>query len=258
MLDRISGNFCRPAVSVVALIPRLPALCCVLFSQPQLQDRDRLPAGPYIHIHPPVPSCPLRCPLPPPPSSICLACRARHIYQLVLTTKEFPSFFFIAISQFTSTCLVLSLLNVTGHIKVRPATRYNSSNGCQHVRRLLTKVSLPATAPLTFNRCRHSSSAHDMRTPINFALSWRSILLYMHPERWRVSMTFIVRTLLSCAGYSSKAFFKSRTAISTFLVCKLSSSGCNPRCASKWIPVRWHSPPQAISRKQTSPDRSPV
>ncbi|CAM9335917.1 unnamed protein product, partial [Pylaiella littoralis] len=40
------------------------------------------------------------------------------VNKLVLTTKEFPSFFFIAISQFTSTCLVLSLLNVTGHIKI--------------------------------------------------------------------------------------------------------------------------------------------
>lgn len=47
---------------------------------------------------------------PPPPTML---------PQLVLTTKGFPSFFFIAISQFTSTCFVISVLRVTGHVKVR-------------------------------------------------------------------------------------------------------------------------------------------
>eukprot|EP00903_Cladosiphon_okamuranus_P008976 g8587.t1 len=40
------------------------------------------------------------------------------VNKLVLTTKEFPSFFFIAVSQFTSTCLVVSLARVTGHVKL--------------------------------------------------------------------------------------------------------------------------------------------
>lgn len=40
-------------------------------------------------------------------------------HQLVLTSKGFPSFFFIALSQFTSTCLVVSLARLTGHVKVR-------------------------------------------------------------------------------------------------------------------------------------------
>lgn len=38
--------------------------------------------------------------------------------QLVLTAMEFPSFFFIALSQFTSTCFVISVLRVLGYIKV--------------------------------------------------------------------------------------------------------------------------------------------
>lgn len=47
-----------------------------------------------------------------------LFCVLPKTSQLVLTSKEFPSFFFIAVSQFTSTCLVVSLLRLTGHIKV--------------------------------------------------------------------------------------------------------------------------------------------
>lgn len=39
--------------------------------------------------------------------------------QIVLTTMGFPSFYFIAVSQFTSTCLVVSILRITGHVKVR-------------------------------------------------------------------------------------------------------------------------------------------
>lgn len=53
--------------------------------------------------------------------------------QLVLTSKGFPSFLFIATSQFTSTCLVISVLRITGHVKVgapalgsRPSARPQS------------------------------------------------------------------------------------------------------------------------------------
>ncbi|CAM9422346.1 unnamed protein product [Laminaria digitata] len=38
--------------------------------------------------------------------------------QLVLTTLEFPSFFFIALSQFTSTVFVVSMLRIMGYVKL--------------------------------------------------------------------------------------------------------------------------------------------
>ncbi|CAM9834973.1 unnamed protein product [Ascophyllum nodosum] len=40
------------------------------------------------------------------------------VNKLVLTAMEFPSFFFIAISQFTSTCFVISVLRITRKIKI--------------------------------------------------------------------------------------------------------------------------------------------
>lgn len=55
-----------------------------------------------------------RAAVPPLPS-----CRATlRDTQLVLTSKGFPSYFFIAISQFTSTCLVVNVLRLTGHVQV--------------------------------------------------------------------------------------------------------------------------------------------
>eukprot|EP00752_Nemacystus_decipiens_P007301 g6532.t1 len=76
----------------------------------------------------PTPPKPSAADVAPPPTLLEQACAALFyavasllvifVNKLVLTSWGFPSFFFIAVSQFTSTCLVLSLARLTGHVKL--------------------------------------------------------------------------------------------------------------------------------------------
>eukprot|EP00904_Undaria_pinnatifida_P012188 jgi/Undpi1/809/HiC_scaffold_10.g04273.m1 len=118
--------------------------------------------------------------------------------QLVLTAMEFPSFFFIALSQFTSTCFVISVLRVLGYIKLAPFDRATA------------QATLPLMIMFLLNTVSGLGGTQRINLPMFTVLRRFSILMTMLMEK------FILKSIVSPVVQISVALMIGGAVVAAF------------------------------------------
>ncbi|CAM9172120.1 unnamed protein product [Ectocarpus sp. 6 AP-2014] len=132
------------------------------------------------------------------------------VNKLVLTSKGFPSFFFIAISQFTSTCLVVNVLRLTGHVQL---ARFD---------RATAEAVAPLMVIFLLNTVSGLGGTKRISLPMFTALRRFSILMTMIMERYILntvtSRTVQLSVAMMIGGSILAAYFDLKFELQGYLL----------------------------------------